>query len=158
MCSFTVLLKVCEHREASHQIPITSHLNIHRQVSQVHKALFSQLWDKGHTRITVDILETCLKDYTNKQDAELLLRSFKEGLRRLLPSIHRTTFFKFLSKSMSVERHREVTKAKLLKEVQLGRMLGPFTKKPISTLRVSPVGLVPRHDGGWGLITQMGLV
>ncbi|CAC5382730.1 unnamed protein product [Mytilus coruscus] len=43
----------------------------------------------------------------------------------------------------------------LAKEVELGRMLGPFTEKPISTLRISPIGLVQKPDNGWCLITHL---
>ena len=51
--------------------------------------------------------------------------------------------------------NRRVTLNKLLKEVKLGRMLGPFQNKPISNLRVSPVGLTPKDDGTWRLITNL---
>jgi hypothetical protein len=36
---------------------------------------------------------------------------------------------------------------KLQSEVQLGRMIGPFKEKPISTLRISQIGLVVKSDG-----------
>ena len=44
---------------------------------------------------------------------------------------------------------------KLQKEIQLGRMLGPFSEKPLSTLRISPIGLVLKPDNGWRLITHL---
>jgi hypothetical protein len=34
-------------------------------------------------------------------------------------------------------------------------MADPFPTKPISTLRTSPIGIVPKHDGGWRLITHL---
>jgi hypothetical protein len=40
-------------------------------------------------------------------------------------------------------------------EVMLGRMIGPFSTKPISMLRISPIGLVSKSDGGWRLITHL---
>jgi hypothetical protein len=42
---------------------------------------------------------------------------------------------------------------KLQNEVKLGRILGPFKNMPISTLQISPIGLVPKPDGNWRLIT-----
>ena len=39
---------------------------------------------------------------------------------------------------------------KLKSEIELGRILGPFASLPISTLRISPIGLVPKTDGGSG--------
>ena len=56
---------------------------------------------------------------------------------------------------LSAEYNKYDTLNKLLKEVKLGRMLGPFTKKPISNLRVSPIGLTPKDDGTWRLITNL---
>ena len=44
---------------------------------------------------------------------------------------------------------------KLQKEIQLGRMLGTFSDKPISTLRISSIGLVEKLDNGWRLITHL---
>jgi hypothetical protein len=34
-------------------------------------------------------------------------------------------------------------------------MLGPFNHKPISTLRISPIGLVEKSDHSWRLITHL---
>jgi len=48
---------------------------------------------------------------------------------------------------ITAEQHIGETWAKLLKEVELGRMLDPFITLPISTLRISPIGLVPKSDG-----------
>ena len=56
---------------------------------------------------------------------------------------------------ISEEMNKNATKEKLLKEVKLGRMIGPFSKKPIANLRVSPVGLAPKSDNGWRLITHL---
>ena len=37
----------------------------------------------------------------------------------------------------------------------MGRVLGPFSEKPISTLRISPIVLVEKPDNGWRLITHL---
>ena len=42
-----------------------------------------------------------------------------------------------------------------LKEVQLGRVAGPFPCIPLPNLRISPVGLVPKKDGSWRLIHHL---
>ena len=44
---------------------------------------------------------------------------------------------------------------KLQQEVELARMLGPFSNLPISNLRISPMGLVAKPDGVWRLITNV---
>jgi hypothetical protein len=41
------------------------------------------------------------------------------------------------------------------KEVELGRMLGPFINKPFSNLRINPVGLIPKNSGDMRLITHL---
>lgn len=56
---------------------------------------------------------------------------------------------------ISAEEHGEETLKKLNSEIELGRILGPFTSLPIVTLRISPIGLVPKPDGGWRLITNL---
>jgi hypothetical protein len=56
---------------------------------------------------------------------------------------------------VSVETHKAETQIKLDKEIKMGRVLGPFSEKPISTLRISPIGLVEKPDNGWRLITHL---
>jgi hypothetical protein len=61
-----------------------------------------------------------------------------------------------MSKNLvSAEQFSNETLAKIQNEVNLGRMLGPFKYLPISTLRISPIGLVPKSDGNWRLITLL---
>lgn len=54
----------------------------------------------------------------------------------------------FTDNLKSVRDQPEVVKQKLLAEVDLGRMAGPFTEPPLPNLRVSPLGLVPKKDTG----------
>lgn len=56
---------------------------------------------------------------------------------------------------VSAEIHKSETQEKLQKKIQLGRMLGPFSEKPISTLGISPIELVEKPDNGWRLITHL---
>lgn len=46
-------------------------------------------------------------------------------------------------------------KEKICKEVRLGRFAGPYVDSPISNLRISPVGLVPKSNGSYRLITHL---
>ena len=39
-------------------------------------------------------------------------------------------------------------------EIPLGRIAGPFSIRPISNMRCSPMGLVPKNTSGWSLITR----
>ena len=45
--------------------------------------------------------------------------------------------------------------SKLIKEVALGRVAGPFSTAPFPSLRVSPVDLVPKKDGDFRLIHHL---
>ena len=55
----------------------------------------------------------------------------------------------------SVLQNEELAKEKLEQEIALGRMASPFPYKPISNLRCSPIGLVPKKTGGFRLITHL---
>jgi len=125
-------------------------------LSDNHKAtqdaeLLQHLWDKGSTPIKIDCLQRYLSCYKNKTDASLLLSGFTEGFR-LQYTGPRVPIL--ASNLISTEVHKADTHLKLQKEVELGRMLGPFIKKPISTLGVSPIGLVPKKNG-FRLITHL---
>ena len=94
-----------------------------------------------------------LVSYPDVRAAKELDFGFSEGFRLqyLGPRSH------MLSNNLvSAEQFNAETLAKLQKEVQLGRMLGPFSCLPISTLRVSPIGLVLKSDGiSWRLISHL---
>ena len=46
-------------------------------------------------------------------------------------------------------------KEKLNSEIKLSRMADPFDKRPISNLRCSPIGTIPKKTGGIRLITNL---
>lgn len=56
---------------------------------------------------------------------------------------------------LSIKQNPEVATKKLINEIELGRMVGPFENKPISNLRCSPIGVVPKKTGGFRLITHL---
>ena len=41
-----------------------------------------------------------------------------------------------------------MVRQKIETEVAAGRVAGPFDSRPLQTLRISPLGLVPKHDPG----------
>ena len=62
----------------------------------------------------------------------------------------------FISRNvLSALSLRDETLKLLQKEVELGRILGPFNKAPISILRTLPIGLVEKTDHTWRLITDL---
>lgn len=90
--------------------------------------------------------------YPNRCAAEELENGFSFGFRLKYTGPRRHIWSKNL---ISAEVNKEQTLTKILSEVKLGRMIGPFKKLPISTLRISPIGLVPKADGNWRLITHL---
>ena len=114
--------------------------------------LLRHLWDKGWTPINILELNTYLGDYANRVDAQLLLQGFTFRFRIQYEGPRISTTAKNL---VSAEIHKFETLAKLHDEVKLGRILGPFSKKPISTLRISPIELVQKPDNGWRLMSHL---
>ena len=56
---------------------------------------------------------------------------------------------------MSAKLYPQQLQGIINSEVEKGRVLGPFRNIPISNLRISPIGLVPKKTGGWRLITHL---
>ena len=110
------------------------------------------MWELGTTPIKIDFLSQLLNRYPKTDDAKLLLNGFRYGFRLQYkgPRVPR------ISKNLiSADTNRTETRLKLFEEVNLGRMLGPFKKKPIPNLQISPIGVVPKSNGSWRLITHL---
>ena len=55
----------------------------------------------------------------------------------------------------SAFQYMSALKEKISKEVELGRIAGPFSFPPLANFKMSPVGLIPKQDGSWRLITHL---
>ncbi|VDI14256.1 Hypothetical predicted protein [Mytilus galloprovincialis] len=111
----------------------------------------SELWRLGRTPIKIGVLKNMLRAYPHAGVAKELYEGFLCGFR-LKYSGPRISF---ISKNLqSANCHKVETLDKLDQEVKAGRMAGPFLEKPISTLRTSPIGLVPKEKG-WRLISHL---
>lgn len=92
-----------------------------------------------------------LRDYPC-QDKEILLGGFKDGF-----SLHyagdRTPVES--PNLISVKQNPGIAIKLIEKEIEMGRMAGPFSSKPFSNLRISPIGLVPKKDGTFRLIQHL---
>jgi hypothetical protein len=58
-------------------------------------------------------------------------------------------------KLKSVLENPHIALEKVENEIQLGRIAGPFQYSPISNLRCSPIGVIPKKTSGWRLITHL---
>ncbi len=77
------------------------------------------------------------------QDSQLILHGFDKGfsLQYTGPAASRDA--KNLASALQLPH---IVAAKLNKEVSSGRVAGPFSTRPISNLKVSPIGLVPKKS------------
>ena len=109
------------------------------------------VWSLGYTPIKIFELGKSLSTYPNKEDAEILYRGFSEGfkLNYFGPRCRMET-----KNLKSVIQNPDIAWEKVMNEVQSGRIAGPFINRPISNLRCSPIGIVPKTVG-YRLITHL---
>ena len=100
---------------------------------------------KGPSPIKVAVLESLLRDYPKREDADYLLAGFRDGFS--IPAVGEQKAF-FTRNLKSIHGMEEVVQGKIDKEVCEGRVLGPFPMPPLETLRVSPLGIVPKKAPG----------
>lgn len=91
--------------------------------------------------------------YPNKVVANRLIQGFSQGFKI---HYHGPRLPTQCNNLKSADDHPNELKEKIYKEIQMGRIQGPFKQIPISNLRLSPIGLVPKGDNsGWRLITHL---
>ena len=112
----------------------------------------SNVWKLGYTPIKVQSLKPLLENYPNNEVAIELLQGFQFGFRLGYKGPRLGGDSK---KLISVLQFSDAGKEKIISEVKLGRIAGNFLNKPISNLRISPIGIVPKSGGSWRLITQL---
>ena len=57
---------------------------------------------------------------------------------------------------ISASQHPEVVSGNIQKEVQLGRIAGPFSSPPLPDLQCHPIGVVPKkHSREWRTIYHL---
>ena len=60
-----------------------------------------------------------------------------------------------MPKILSLLINPDAALEKVENEILLGRIAGPFSVRPISNPRCSPIGLVPKKTSCWCLITHL---
>ena len=106
----------------------------------------------AHTPVKASVLQTYLQCYPNQTDAKLLYEGFSTGFKLQYDGPREFTECDNL-KSLRMHEHEAIEV--VLKEVDLGRIAGPYKERPLENLRVSPVGLIPKKDGSWRLIHHL---
>ena len=97
------------------------------------------------TTVKPDKLELLLQNHPDKKVVHSLVNGFKfsfslgyHGPRREI----------FSDNQGSAKAHLQMLEQKVFKEVALGRVLGPFSQRPMKSLTISPISLVPKAGGG----------
>jgi hypothetical protein len=111
-----------------------------------------QLYTLGHSPICVNEVEKSLENYPYKVVACELIKGLKFGF----PLNYSGPRSPITSKNLkSVADMPELTKQKISKELAMGRIAGPFSVPLFPTLRVSPIGLVPKKNGDFRMIHNL---
>ena len=106
----------------------------------------------GQSPINVNRLQYYLEHYPAKNEAHILRNGFKYGFKLGFHGPRQGMECKNLK---SAYVHPKETQEKIDKEVTLGRIVGPFEKTPVSNLKISPIGIIPKPDQSWRLITHL---
>lgn len=106
----------------------------------------------GSSPIQVNKLTRLLADYPENEHSCKLLDGFQNGFRLQYSGPRVAADAPNL---LSVQQNPLTALNLVLKEVELGRMAGPFITRPIYNLKLSPLGLVPKKDGSMRLIHHL---
>lgn len=93
-----------------------------------------------------------LKDYPLQHIAHELINGFQYGFNICYSGIREYQ----KSKNMkSAQTNSQQLQEKIDQEVKLGRVAGPFKNIPMSNIKCSPIGIVPKKQGGWRMICNL---
>ena len=108
----------------------------------------------GKSPINIPLLTSYLNvnANVNKTDSDFLKEGFLKGFRIGFTGERVPNDAQNL---LSARLRSHVLRDKINNELAAGRFAGPFKFPPISNLKISPVGLVPKSDGNWRLITHL---
>ena len=91
-----------------------------------------------------DVLTSYLMHY-DEQESTILLTGFTLGLSLHCDGPH---YSRTSGNHRSALQAASIVDRKLLHELSLGRIAGPFMDPPFNDFQSSPIGLVPKHDHG----------
>ena len=99
----------------------------------------------AQTPILLSKMRPFLQSYPNRHDAQVLFQGFSVGFRLGYTGPRTASAARNL---VSVRGNLPIVRQKIDRELQLGRVAGPFSTPPLPNLRCSPVGLVPKQAPG----------
>ena len=105
------------------------------------------------TPLNVDLLATELVNHPDTSFVNSLVNALRYGTRIGYQGPQRERVSRNL---VSASQHPEVISANLDKEIQLGRVAGPFPSSPLPHLQCHPIGVVPKkHSTDWRTICHL---
>lgn len=106
----------------------------------------------GTTPIKLCNMHLYLSLYPKTLDASELRDGFKYGFKI---NYFGPRFSSTCDNLISTKQHPDEVRQKIYKEIELGRVAGPFDQVPMHNFRLSPIGIVAKKDGGWRLIHHL---
>lgn len=98
------------------------------------------------TPIAIDILETELHGYPDKDFVKYLITGLREGFDTGLTAVPSVSFQ--CPNLLSAKRDPSTVDTLLEGEVQKGYLLGPFSTPPFESYRINPIGLAEKKFSG----------
>ena len=99
--------------------------------------------DQVISPINLAALKESLNNYPKKDIAGQLFEGFSSGFKI---NYHGPRLPVETNNFKSVLENPQIALEKFENEIQLGRIAGPFQYSPISNLRCSPIGVIPKKD------------
>ena len=93
-----------------------------------------------------------LSDHPDAAWVKRLLHGIEHGVNL---GYHGPRCHRIAKNLTSAFQHPHIIDKEIQKEVDLGRILGPYTSPPIPSLQCSGVGVVSKKSGGWRMIMHL---
>ena len=117
--------------------------------TQGNSSIGQGLWDLGVSSIQANSITSHLRRYPDRLSALALGEGLLKGFRFMYSGLRLPVISKNLT---SAHQHPLVLQDKIDKKVEQGRIAGPFKTPPMHNFHISPVGVVPKADGGWRML------
>ncbi|KAJ1206898.1 hypothetical protein NDU88_002291 [Pleurodeles waltl] len=95
--------------------------------------------------VSILAMNPWLNLYARRDASKLLYEGFRDGFRIPAAGVQGP---RFCRNQQSLDIAQEVAERKILKELGLNRIAGPFDSPPLKDFVCSPLGLVPKKDPG----------
>lgn len=146
------VLPVCEHAQLCPRSALTSQYRTLTFPPWLHDFINQHNLAHSQTPLNIPVLSLELLHHPDRSFVDVLIGNLTNGC-----DIGYTgPQFPHCSKNLhSAYQHPEILDSTIAKECKEGRVLGPFAAPPLPCFRVSGLGLVPKHDGGWRTICHL---